>query len=454
MKVINELAKQTPVSGCYDLIVAGGGPSGITAAVAAARQGMKTLLIERSGSFGGMATNGLVPTLCPYVNSLSEKPLIKGIGFEILERMRAGNAVGDRTDTCKWVAINAEKLKLIFDEMVLESNCDYLFFTTVSDVIVENGGIKALIIENKSGRTAVEGKMFIDCTGDADVAYLSGVPTVKGDEAGNVQASTLCFLVAGINVEKYIKFYNDIGGSVGFRKFVRAARRDGRLKEDDQIEFKIMGDCLHPDSGFVGFNFGHIYNIDATDASQVSKAMMLGRKLAHDFMEFARTEVPGMENTEIVSTGSLLGVRESRRIVGEFVLSEDAYFEGHRHEDDIAVYDYPVDVHDVRKNAEKDEKNPYGKLSNKDEKPVYGIPFRVLLPRGIDNLLVAGRSISADRPMQGTSRVMPACFAMGEAAGTAAALSVNNDILIKELAPAELRRELLAQGVFLSEVNQ
>lgn len=432
----------------YDVVVAGGGPSGICAAVAAARQGAKTLLVESTGSFGGMGTNGLVPCFCPY-SSTDEDPLIKGIGYEILERLRAKHGVGDKHNSYKWVTIESEKLKLVYDEMIQESDCEFLFFSTVSDVIMDDGNIKALLIENKNGRTAVEAKTFIDCTGDADIAFRGGAPTVKGNAEGKLQAVTLCFLIAGINIKTYLSFYHDNGGQNGLRKLIKIARNNGRLKEEKQIEFKLMCDALRSKSGTLGLNFGHIYNIDATDARQLSNAMMLGRKLAYDFMEFSREFIPGMANAEIVNTGSLLGVRETRRIVGEFVLKQEAFFTGQHHDDDIAIYDYPIDVHESNKELSRDDKNPFAKLAQKNRNLSYGIPFRALIPQKIKNLLVAGRSISADRPMQGTTRVMPACFAMGEAAGTASAIAVRRQLPVRKISIQELQRELHAQGVNL-----
>jgi hypothetical protein len=377
-------------------------------------------LVEATGAFGGMSTNGLVPCFCPY-NSSGGKSLIKGIGYEVLERLRAKQGVGDKGESIAWVTIEAEKLKIVYDEMVGECCCDFLFFSTVADVDMAGGAIRSVVILNKSGRSVVGARNFVDCTGDADLAFMAGAPTVKGDDDGMLQATTLCFLIAGIDVDAYSRFYEEMGGMNGLKKIIKEAREDGRLSETRNTEFKLLSDQLRRESGTLGLNFGHIYGIDGTDAGDLSEAMVAGRRLAYDFMEFCRKNIPGMAKAEVVNTGSLLGVRETRRIVGDFVLDGDAYFSGGRHDDDIAEYDYPIDVHKPVKLVEPEADNPYEELSKRQDKPVYGIPFRALVPRNVSNLLVAGRCISTDRLMQGSTRVMPACFATGEAAGAASA---------------------------------
>jgi FAD dependent oxidoreductase len=413
MNYINEPAKQIPIAGSYDVIVAGGGPSGIGAAVAAARNGAKTLLIEGTGALGGMSTNGLIPAFCPTSFGPIE-PLIKGIGIEVLERLEAKDGVGDN-GIKGWIAIDAEKLKCVYDELLEAAGVTPLFFTMISNVSIKDDRIEAVIMESKSGRQAYTAKIFIDCTGDADLAFRAGVPCQKGDDDGLLQATSLCLVIAGVDQAPFEKWTEYPHSSLlKMRKLIADGRADGTLKELEQTEFKLMTIMYRRKPGIIGLNFGHIYDIDGTKVEDLTKAMKMGRKLAHNFVAYLRDMVPGMENAEIVNTGSLLGVRETRRIIGEFTLEEDAFFESKRFEDDIAVYNNPIDIHEPRKDASNKEENPFTRLCKDIDKIAYGIPFRAMIPQQISNLLVAGRSISADRAMQGTTRVMPPCFAMGE----------------------------------------
>ncbi|MHB9140085.1 MAG: FAD-dependent oxidoreductase [Victivallaceae bacterium] len=449
MDYLSEPSKKIPIAGTYDVIVAGGGPSGIGAAVAAARNGVKTLLIEGTGALGGMGTNGLVPAFCP-TSFGKVGPLIKGFAMEVIELLEAEDGVGGGGIN-EWIAIDAEKLKFVYDEIVAESGVTPLFFTLVSDVIVKDREIEAVIVENKSGRQAYTAKTFIDCTGDADLAFRAGVPCRKGDENGAMQATSLCLVVAGIKPESFEKWCEGHYYCLNqMRHLIVEGRASGELKETEQAEFKLMTAMYRP-AGVLGLNFGHIYDIDGTMAEDLTVAMITGRKLAHDFIEYLRKRVPGMENAEIVNTGSLLGVRETRRIIGKFVLEEDAFFESKRFNDDIAVYNNPIDVHESNKASSLKNENPYGSLQDKADKIAYGIPFSAMIPQELDNLLVAGRSISADRSMQGTTRVMTPCLAMGQACGTAAALVKDAGIPVSQVNIAELRKKLMAQGANIAD---
>jgi FAD dependent oxidoreductase len=449
MEYLYEPEKKIPVAASYDVIVAGGGPSGIGAAVAAARNGARTLLIEGTGALGGMSTNGLVPAFCP--TSFGKiPPLVKGFALEVLERLEAEDGVGE-SGISNWISIDAEKLKFVYDEIIEEDGVTPLFFSIVSDVIVKGDKIEAVIVENKNGRQAYTAKTFIDCTGDADLAFRAGVPCQKGDKNGSLQATSLCLVIAGITPKPFEDWCEGHHYCLNqMRNLIIEGRASDELKELEKSEFKLMT-VMYRRAGVLCLNFGHIYDIDGTKAEDLTIAMIVGRKLAHDFIAYLRKKVPGMGNAEIVNTGSLLGVRETRRIVGEFVLKEDAFFESKRFDDDIAVYNNPIDIHESKKESSLKDENPYGALQEKVDKIAYGIPFSTMIPQGISNLLVAGRSISADRSMQGTTRVMPPCLAMGEACGTAAAMVKDIDAPVTKVNIAELRKKLIAQGANITD---
>jgi len=448
-KFIVEPEKKIPLLKKYDVIVAGGGTAGIVAAIASARHGAKTLIIEATGAFGGMGTNGMVPAFCPY--SFKNEPLIKGIGYEILERLRekSNSEKNQKSKSFRWVPIDAEKLKLVYDEMITEAGCDFLFFTQFTEVVMNKNIIRACVVENKNGRQAFEADVFIDCTGDADVAFRAGVPFEKGDASGNVQASTLCFAIGNINSKKYMEFYTQLGGQNGLRKLVKESEANGLLASSESFDYNLAVDSFRDEDGVLALNFGHLYGVDGVDTAQVSKAMTDGRKFAHYFLKFARQNIPGMENAIITASANLLGVRETRRIKGHFIMDEEAFYEGRRFDDDIACYDYPIDVHESKKHRCKEDTNAFSRTAEISRKILYGIPFRIMVPQKVENLLVAGRSVSADRAMLGSLRVMPACFAMGQAAGTAAAIVSKQNILLNNLDIKKLKEILCEDGVCL-----
>ncbi len=446
-RCIREPARKLPVCCRYDVVVAGGGPAGIGAAVAAARAGMKTLLIERTGFLGGMSTGGLVPCFAPFNYSGGKVSVYRGIAWDVLNRLWKAGGGGFRTGYIDWPTTDNEVLKHVYDELVEEAGVDVLFFTVVSDVIRTGRKVKAVVIENKGGRFAVEGKAFVDATGDADLAVRAGVPCDKGDAKGNLQGVSLCFTVAGIEVEKWWSHYRKrYGANAPMTKWLQDCQTKGLLPRVPGCEYRVMSP--HKLSADVmNFNFGHIFGIDGTDPVQVSRAMILGRRLAHNFVVFARKHMPGWKDARIVATASLLGVRETRRIRGRVTMTM-ADFKASRHfPDDVAQCDYPIDVHPSSVSRREDERacrtmerlvQPPGRT--------YGVPFRSLVPKTLDNLLVAGRAISTDRTLQGSSRVMPVCFATGEAAGTASAMAIRSGIAPADIDPAKLRARLKKAG--------
>ena len=441
---VNEPARRLPVYGAYDLVVAGGGPAGVAAAVSGARNGLKVLLLEQTGCLGGMSTGGLVPCLAPYSQD-GTVPLIRGIAGEILARLKAAGGNGE-PGVEQWPAIDAEKLKLIYDDLVARAGVKTLFFTFVSAVLLERGRIRVLVVENKGGRQAVLGKAFVDATGDGDVAAMAGVSFVKGDSKGRMMGVTLCFTVAGIDPDGYRRWLKKRPDNAGKNRFLREAVAAGRLPDWEDAEHRMIADiALQP--GYRAYNYGHVFNVDGTDPDDVARAMMRGREIAHSFLAFARRHIPGMKNAVVTATALLPGVRETRRTRGVDALDERLFRSGRITDDAIAVYDYPVDLHGSDKKAKTVlEEQPAGFL--------YGIPYRIMVPAGgPGNLLVAGRSVSADRIGQSSVRTMPACYAMGEAAGVAARLAVRRGVSFGAVDPAALRRVLARQGANIPSVH-
>lgn len=430
----------------YDVIVAGGGPAGVAAAIAAARNGCNTLLIEREAYFGGMATLASVPAFGPYTNG--EQDLIGGIGREILEELKKGGYKSpfydrkpDRIEGIDWYPIDPEHLKRVLDHLVTDSGCNVLFHTAVTEVRSEAGKIEAVRVYNKGGYQWIEAKYFIDCTGDGDLAVMAGAKWDYGDENGRVQAGTLCFRVAGIDVERFMDYVDKEGENGNLSVASKKAKRDGRFPLS---ETKVGGIALQAD-GMAGLNFGHVYDLKPLDPWSISQAEIEARRNLPEMIRFLKEYVPGMENCVLASSGPYLGIRESRRIKGSYTLTKKDYFRRADFPDAIAYYSYPIDLHaampeEGEKNEELYRNSRYGNGE------CYGIPYRCLIPEGLKNLAVAGRSISTDRTMMASVRIMSPCFATGQAAGMAAALGMKDGgINLGDVDTGLLRKQLREQ---------
>lgn len=437
-------------TGVYDVIVAGGGPAGIAAAMASARNGARTLLVESMGSLGGTVTNGSLPAFCPYGNT--DSPLIRGIGLEILEALRAQMTLpAFYTDTPEkplysWFPVDSEALKIILDEKVAGSGCDLLLHTHV--VGCRKDGSRITQIETLTGgtRMLLQADVFIDCTGDASLAAEAGCQIRVGNECGQVQSGTLCFKVAGFDTERFIRYVREDGEDGNLRHACARAMADGAFPEG---ETKVAGFSL-PFPGVAVFNFGHIYGIDPTDPHSMTQAEITGRKRLRELLKFLRNYVPGAEDAHLVESGPNVGIRESRRVMGEYMLTREDFFRRADFEDAIAYYCYPIDVHgfqaDDRANQEWNEIY-YNQRYRPGE--AYAVPYRSLIPLSVENLLTAGKIISCDQAMLGSVRVVPCCFATGQAAGTAAAMAVHTGKSVRDISVPRLRETLESQGCYL-----
>jgi len=444
-----------PIAADYDVLVVGGGPTGAAAAIAAGRDGARVLLVEQHGFLGGSGTAALVPAWCPF--SDREKCIIRGIGYEILEEMKQGMP-HIPPEMIDWVPIDPERLKVIYEQRVTAAGAEILYLTHFLDVVLseERDGagralIDSIIIHNKSGIQRVKARTIIDCTGDADVAAIAGVPFHKGDpQTGTLQPCTMCFVLAGVdNSVLQPWLWADDSKNLLLKPSIAAAKAAGDL---DIIE--DAANVAYQSESTIGFNFSHVFDVDATDGQQFSQAMIEGRTLVRHLTDFVRKYLPGCESAFLVSSGVQIGVRETRRIVGDYTLTLDDYLARRSFDDEIARSAYYIDIHLSKKEWEANlgqEIDWDAKIHQYQPGESHGIPYRCLLPEGVANLLVAGRCISTDRAVQGSTRVMPNCLMMGEAAGCAAALVGAEKGLVRTVDIKQLRERLRGYGAWLPE---
>lgn len=421
MKSYTFTPKEITLNDTYDIIVVGGGPAGSAAAIASARRGAKTLLIEATGALGGMATSGLVPSWCPFWDK--EKIIYKGIAEEIFLESRA-QLDNYNENMYDWVPIDPEGLKLIYDSKVTESGADVLFNTCLTYVDQNQGEVQAIIVSNKAGLAAYKAKVYIDCTGDADLCYFAGATVLPKDDESGYQPATLCFSLANVdeNAYKNEEYLHPNNPNSPIYKIVESGNYD---IPDTHV-------CLSPIyNGTYGFNAGHIWDVENGDPACVSNALIRGRKLAHEIHRALKDYQPkAFGASKIANTAAVIGIRESRRILGDYVLTIDDYMDRKTFPDEICRNCYYIDIHNSK--AEIDDFFE-GKLEAPERTRRYskgeshGIPYRCLTPKGLKNVLVAGRSISTDRTVQASTRVMPVCLCMGEAAGKAAVIAKESE---------------------------
>lgn len=436
-------AADIPVTREVDVLVVGGGASGIAAAISAAQGGAETLLIEQRGFLGGMGTVALVPAFCPFTDK--QKPIIRGLGLKLMERMKDACGETFRKEygsTLDWVPIDPEVLKRVYDDAVLESGASLLYHTFVYDIVRSEDGktIEGAVVVNKSGRSFIRSRYVIDATGDGDIAALAGVPFQKGGESGELQPGSMCYLLANVDRRRFLAFLEESGDTGQLHQTVARAMEEGALPEGR----KSISGLAWVSDYLVGVNFGHVFGVDGTNAEDLTRGAIEGRRTAERQLQFFRAYVPGFENAHMVASGEQLGIRETRRIQGDYTLTVDDFVNARSFPDDIARNAYYIDIHLANSRSDMTFNHLPPGVS-------HGVPYRVMLPLGINNLWVAGRSASSDRAVQGSLRVMPNCFAMGQAAGTAAALARRESADSRSIRVEELQELLLAQDVWIGE---
>ncbi len=452
-RTVSEPSKTLNVRKEVDVLVVGGGPSGIMAAVAAAEDGLSVTLIESRSFVGGNMTIGL-----PILGFLGQKgnQIIKGLPQKFIDKLKRMDAASEHRPCplhMSLTLVEPEAVKTAGLEILVENNVDVLFYTFLADVVMEDDELKGVIIESKAGREVVLAKTIIDCSGDADVAFHAGVPCEYGNEQGGVQPPTLMFCLGGVDTEKlrlsiaeeprtYLTDFipaeyfgqNNQFIVVGLRSLIQKAQEEGLALP---VERTILITGLR--KGEIWVNMTRVNGVNGTDPGSLTFGEVEGRKQIQDIQQYLIKYVPGFESAYFLKTAPFLGIRETRRIVGQYVMNQEDILGCAHFDDAIAVASYPLDIH-----------HPQGGGCTLEWcGDCYDIPYRSLIPEKIKNLIVAGRCISATHEAMSAIRVMAPCMAMGEAAGRAAKMAVRQGVSPDVIDVKELQAELVDKGAYL-----
>ncbi|MDR1430174.1 MAG: FAD-dependent oxidoreductase [Spirochaetaceae bacterium] len=453
MRTIREPAKNIPVLAEADILVIGGGPAGIAAAIAAAREGAETILVERYGCFGGTLTQTGVEAIAWYRHQGTVEA-----GGLLKEIEAAAQAMGASTQECQSdsQAIDPHLFRYVCDKMIEDAGVKPILHCMAVDAIIDQGKFAGVLTESKSGRQAIIAKRGIDCTGDADIAARSGVPFYKAPKE-ELMFVTQIFGCRRVDTKKFIKYveeelkptYRDWSGDCWNQKidenaagmfspyiekvFIEALREGSLQTQDKEVSFGGTWSTVTPEGEVTQLNMVSIRNIDCTDVFDLTRAEIIGRRNCIKALETLKKSIPGFENASLSNFGMTIGTRESRLIKGLYTITAGDVFNQGRFEDSIAIFPEFIDGREFLVLP----------LSGR----YYQIPYRALVPQGVDNLLVAGRCISGEPAAHTSFRNMACCVATGQAAGIAAACSLGQGVSVKA-APIPLVQEALtAQGV-------
>jgi glycine/D-amino acid oxidase-like deaminating enzyme len=418
-----------------DVLVVGAGSAGSTAAIAAARAGARTLLVDRLGFLGGTSTAVLDTFYAFYTPGERPRKVVAGIPDDVVSRLTERGAAFERPNTYgagTGITYDPEVLKLVWEELVLESGAAVLLHAFAHDVEVDGEGrLRAVRFWTKGGELVVRATCIVDASGDADVASRAGVAHERPGEGGSVQSLSTVFRLANVDVVR--------AESVPKQELWRLMQEAAASGE---YALPRLEGSVHrtPLPGVMMALMTRVRDVDATDPDALTRAELEGRRQTREYFRFLRERVPGYEHAVLVSTSPAIGVRESRRILGRYVLTADDCLGARTFPDQIALCGAPIEDH----HAGADTRWVY-----LPDGGAYGIPYRSLLPREVEGLVVAGRCFSASHDAHASARSMGTCMAMGQAAGSAAALAAASGCVPGELSPHALRTALAGDGALL-----
>jgi glycine/D-amino acid oxidase-like deaminating enzyme len=421
----------------YEVVVVGAGSAGSSAAISAARAGARTLLIDRLGFMGGTSTAVLDTFYAFYTPTPEPQRVVGGLAWEVVQRLTDAGVAFERPNTYgagTGVTYDQETLKLVWEALAADAGVELLLHTWATGVRVEDGRVTGIRVWNKGGERWIGADVVIDASGDADVAALAGARYEDFGTTGRVQSLSTLFRLANVDVAVAAQTKK-----ADMWALMREAAATGAY------ELPRLEGSWHrtPFAGIVMVHMTRVPNIDATDPVALTDAELEGRRQVREYHRFLRDRVPGFEASVIVGTSPSIGVRESRRVIGDYQLTRSDVLEARRFDDEIALCGAPIEDHGPGGDTD------WQYVAGGGNGAVYGIPYRTLLPRGLDALLVAGRCFSSTHDAHASARSMATCMAMGQAAGTAAAMAVSGNSRPRAIDVARLRERLKADGALL-----